>query len=251
MNIILLSDADRSAGDEFIVRDNRAAHIRDILQLDVGDTLHVGFLNGPLGDAVVTSRDSSSVTLEVTEWRRAAPPLYEIDLIIALPRPQTLKKILFIAGMTGVRRLWLIRANRVEKSYFSSPLLNPEERVRFVYEGMMQGRRTRAPEIRVCPLFREFIDKDFLELESSDTKTALRILPDQDEKRTFGNIAKVSGAARYVIAIGPEGGWVPFEVEQFAALGFAPVTLGPWALRVEHAVMGAVSQIELVRSVER
>jgi RsmE family RNA methyltransferase len=50
---------------------------------------------------------------------------------------------------------------------------------------------------------------------------------------------------RAVIAVGPEGGWVPFEIELLEQRGFAPFSLGPRPLRVEVAVayaLGALSR---------
>ena len=43
-------------------------------------------------------------------------------------------------------------------------------------------------------------------------------------------------ARRVALAIGPEGGWVPFEIELLASRGFRPVSLGPRVLRVETVV---------------
>ena len=48
------------------------------------------------------------------------------------------------------------------------------------------------------------------------------------------------------IAIGPEGGWVPFEIEIMKNIGFQSIHLGPWTLRVEHAVTAALAQIILL-----
>jgi RsmE family RNA methyltransferase len=47
-----------------------------------------------------------------------------------------------------------------------------------------------------------------------------------------------------VVAVGPDGGWVPFEVALFEKAGFLPFSLGPRALRVEvavPAVLGALA----------
>jgi 16S rRNA (uracil1498-N3)-methyltransferase len=40
-----------------------------------------------------------------------------------------------------------------------------------------------------------------------------------------------------VVAVGPEGGWTPGEVEAFQAAGFSAVSLGPHVLRAETAAL--------------
>lgn len=52
----------------------------------------------------------------------------------------------------------------------------------------------------------------------------------------------------FVLAIGPEGGWVPPEVELFKAAGFLPFHMGDKILRTETAFIALLSQVALVRS---
>ncbi|MGZ3460670.1 MAG: RsmE family RNA methyltransferase, partial [Archangium sp.] len=54
-------------------------------------------------------------------------------------------------------------------------------------------------------------------------------------------------ASRVVLAVGPDGGWVPFEAELLEAHGFRPVSLGPRILRVETAVPVLLGQLALLR----
>jgi len=57
---------------------------------------------------------------------------------------------------------------------------------------------------------------------------------------------------RIVVAIGPEGGWEPTEVEQAREAGYQICALGPWILRAETAAIAAISivqhQIQILRS---
>jgi RsmE family RNA methyltransferase len=46
-----------------------------------------------------------------------------------------------------------------------------------------------------------------------------------------------------VLAIGPDGGWVPFEIDLLARCGFVPVSLGPRVLRVEVAVSYIIGRV--------
>ncbi|MNG97559.1 16S ribosomal RNA methyltransferase RsmE [compost metagenome] len=45
------------------------------------------------------------------------------------------------------------------------------------------------------------------------------------------------------LAIGPEGGWIPYEVDLLGKAGLAPVQLGDRILRVETAVTALLSRI--------
>jgi 16S rRNA (uracil1498-N3)-methyltransferase len=46
-----------------------------------------------------------------------------------------------------------------------------------------------------------------------------------------------------VLAVGPEGGFSPFEAEAFVGAGFKPVTLGDTILRVENAALYSIAVI--------
>jgi len=51
----------------------------------------------------------------------------------------------------------------------------------------------------------------------------------------------VDQLASVALAIGPEGGWAPEEMQLFAANGWKPVTLGPRILRAETAAIAALA----------
>jgi len=244
VNLILLTERDCVSEINFLVKDFRADHIRTVLQAQPGDSLAVGLVNGPTGVAEVISIDKERVELRCDSWAETADPRPSLQLICALPRPQTVKKILFIAGMCAVKRVWFIRANRVEKSFFHSPVLTELAMQAHLLKGMSQGKQTRLPEIGIHERFRAFVETTLPAILTDDPGT-LRIIPTLD--------AEVPLSERYpretksvLAAVGPEGGWVDFEREQFTALGFQPVTLGRWVLRVEHAITTLIGQIELL-----
>lgn len=49
----------------------------------------------------------------------------KVDLILALPRPQKLAKLLPIISCLGVRRLYIVGANKVEPAYFGKCNFRP------------------------------------------------------------------------------------------------------------------------------
>lgn len=244
MNLILLTEQDQRSESNFFVEDSRAVHIRTVLQAAEGDSLDIGLVNGPVGRAEVAAIGESGIELHCDTWQQLPLPQPAVDLICALPRPQTVKKVLFTAGMCAVRRVFFIRANRVEKSFFHSPLLTDESMRPFLLEGMSQGKQTRLPHITIHERFRPFIENDLTQLLNDDRETT-RLIPTPEAR---SNLAAVwpTGKKSILAAIGPEGGWVDFELQQFESLGFLPIKLGRWVLRVEHAVTTLLGQIELM-----
>jgi RsmE family RNA methyltransferase len=245
MNLIVLTDEDRVDDERFVLSDHRAEHLVRILRVEPGDTVEAGLLNGPAGRAEVTGLTDREVTLKMTELRAILPPSPEIDLICALPRPQTLKKVLLTCGMMGVRRLYLTRANRVERSFYQSPLLSPAAWRPFLLEGMSQGKWTRLPDVEIHDRFRRFFEDALPGREATEDKPGVKLLADLEAPGRLDRLLDRT-ASRVIIAIGPEGGWVPFEIELMERLGFTRFCLSRSVLRVEAAVVAALSQIELV-----
>lgn len=249
MNIIILTDSDWIDDNKYLVSGHRADHIRTILKLQKGDSLEIGLLDGPRGNAIIENIDDKGVLIlleNMLEQVNAGP---NIDIICALPRPQTLKKVLITCGMMQVRRLFLIRANRVEKSYYHSPLLNPENYQPFLIEGLSQGKFTRLPEVKIFERFKPFFEDEFPKIEYDIGESCRKLLPDSEEGTNLNDVFDGS-SHNIILAIGPEGGWVPFEIELMQSLGFKKFSLGPWVLRVEHALTAALAQIEAISSIQ-
>ena len=247
MNLLILTESDSIDKNNYIIKDHRADHVKNILSLKVGDSLEVGLLNGPIGKAIIKSIDVDKIILECEFQKEIKIISPVIDLICALPRPQTLKKVLFTSASMGIRRIHLIRSNRVEKSYFHSPLLKPENYERFLIEGLSQGKLTHMPEVHIHHYFKKYFQDILSDFEKKENSESLRLLPSLDTKKILNDIYnKLSN--RILLAIGPEGGWVPFEIELMKDLGFMEFRLGSWVLRVETALAAVLSQIELVKN---
>ncbi len=251
MNIIILTDNDRMNEGNFLVSDQRAEHIRTILKLQKGDALEVGILNGLRGSGIIEKIDDLGVMIHVENLysKDDKNTLPQVDIICALPRPQTLKKVLITCGMMNVHSLFLIRANRVEKSYYHSPLLNPENYQPYLIEGLSQGKFTRLPEVKIFKRFKPFFEDTFPTIEKQAGSEYIKLLPDSESGVMLNDVYSGNNQ-NIILAIGPEGGWVPFEIELMQGLGFKSFSLGPWILRVEHALTAALAQIEAISSIK-
>ena len=91
------------------------------------------------------------------------------------------------------------------------------------------------PEIRKARLFRPFVEEELPAM--LEGARALVAHPGAPMPGHPGN------AGRCVLAVGPEGGWIPAEVDSFRRAGFEEVGLGPRILRVETAVAALVGRL--------
>jgi RsmE family RNA methyltransferase len=250
MNLILLTESDAIGADRFVVRDERAEHIRSVLKATTGDTVEIGLVNGPTGRARLVKCSADWVELVLEEQWEAPAVEPEVTLICALPRPQTLKKVLSTAASMGVSNLHFIRANRVEKSFFQSTLLEPENYRPFLLEGLSQGKLTHLPQVTLHRRFRPFFEDVWPDIRGRAGDKITALVTDPAAQLAIASAA-VAADRPIALVIGPEGGWVPFELDLMSEQGFEPVSLGRWLMRVEVAVAAALAQVELVLNVRR
>ncbi|MGQ0507587.1 MAG: 16S rRNA (uracil(1498)-N(3))-methyltransferase [Myxococcaceae bacterium] len=227
MNLLLLEPAELTDSGVATLVGRRARHAQEILKLTRGDPLRVGLVGGNVGTAEVLQVSAETLELKVT-LSQPPPPRAGLDLILAIPRPKALKKVLPAVASLGVDRIVLVNAARVEKSYFDSNVVEPPHLRELLLLGLEQARDTRLPELLIRERFRPFVED---ELDSLFPAPRARLVahPAPDAHAP-------TALSPAVVAIGPEGGWVPFELDLLSAQGFRPVSLGPRTLRVETAV---------------
>lgn len=234
MNVILLAPADFVAPRRARLTDGRAGHIRQILQAAPGERIRVGAIDGLLGSGAVTRCDEQAVELDVL-LDQPPPPKLPLTVVLALPRPKMLRRIFRTAAELGVAELILINTYKVEKSYWRSPALAPDTVRGYLLDGLQQSRDTVLPGVRFEPRFKPFVE-DALPALAADT---------------LGLVAHPGVAASCPIAldrpctlaIGPEGGFTPYEVEKLQQAGLQPVRLGERILRVENALTTLVGRL--------
>lgn len=229
MNLLLLDADELDPEGRCRLTGRRRAHAEEVLGVAAGDRLRVGVVGGAVGEGRVISLDSEALTLEVS-LDAAPPPRPGIDLLLALPRPKALKRILPVLSQLGVDRVVLCNAARVEKSYFSSPTLTAEVVRQTLLEGLEQARDTVLPEVLIRERFRPFVED---ELDGLFPGPGRRLLLHPAAPRP---LPARPALGRTLLAVGPEGGWVPFEVELLGRLGFESVSLGPRILRTETLI---------------
>ncbi|RRJ83132.1 16S rRNA (uracil(1498)-N(3))-methyltransferase [Aestuariirhabdus litorea] len=226
MNLILVS-AEELQGNRVQLSDRRLQHLREVHRAAEGELLRVGLIDGPMGSGTLTRLTPALAELELDLDQPPPPPL-PLTLLLALPRPKMLKRILQGISALGIKRLILINSYRVEKSYWQSPWLRPEAIREQLILGLEQARDTRLPEVVLEKRFKPFVEDRLPALAAG--KRCLLAHPGSHQ----GAPHRLQEES--LLAIGPEGGFIPYEVEKLEQAGFSGVHIGPRIQRVENAI---------------
>ncbi len=245
MNLLLLRPPELRGDGTAQLEGRRLAHAREVLGAQAGDVLRVGVREGRVGTAEVLRLDTEALELKVT-LTDAPPPRAAVDLLLAVPRPKALKKVLPAVASLGVDRVFLVNAARVEKSYFDSKVLDPAFIDALFDLGLEQAKDTVPPVLSVHPRLRPFVE-DELDALLRERGTERRLLAHPVPGQASG-VPPLARTERVALAVGPEGGWVPFEVEMLGRFGFHPLSIGPRILRVETAIPTLLGHIEARRT---
>lgn len=235
MNLILLFQDDFVKDRQRVsLRSRRHEHVLKVHRASVGDRLSVGLLNGKIGTGSVTRLDNDTLEMDIVLDRDPPPPL-DVTVILALPRPIVLKRILLSASSMGVKRIFLIHSRRVEKSYWNSPVLDEKKIKEQLILGLEQARDTVMPEVWLRQKFKPFVEDDLPGM----IKGTLPLVAHPGTSEPCPSQVN----RPVTLAIGPEGGFMPYEVEMLEAAGFRSVNIGERILRVETAVPVLLSKL--------
>ncbi|WP_106592265.1 16S rRNA (uracil(1498)-N(3))-methyltransferase [Marinobacterium halophilum] len=234
MNLILLYTSDFKGPHHVRISGRRFQHMRSVHKAQVGERFRVGVLNGLIGLGEVTVLTDQYLELRV-QLNQAPPKPLPLRLIMALPRPKMLKRTLETVATLGVKELWLINSYRVDKSYWSTPILHADTLREHLLLGLEQAGDTRLPNVYLRKRFKPFVED---ELPAIARNTRALVAHPYD-----ATPCPAATAEPTTLAIGPEGGFIAYEVNKLREAGLEPIHLGPRILRVETAVPVLLSRL--------
>ncbi|WP_224416448.1 16S rRNA (uracil(1498)-N(3))-methyltransferase, partial [Modicisalibacter tunisiensis] len=163
------------------------------------------------------------------------PAALPVHLVLALPRPRMLARTLEHVTALGVKQLTLLHTRRVEKSYWQSPELDPARIHDHLVLGLEQAGDTMLPTVTVERRFRPFVEDRLPAL--LDGRRGLLAHPGMPDPCPRGLSEPCT------LLVGPEGGFIPYEVERLREAGCEGIHLGERILRVETAVTALLARL--------
>lgn len=234
MNIVLLNANQDCSSDIWSIEDQRQIkHLNQHLQLTAGDTLKVGVRDGQRYLTEVQSITAQQIMLRPIQTE-SVPNKVPVHLILALPRPKVLRRMIMDAVTLGVERISLIHSYRVDKSYWQSPFLQQLDD--YVTLGLEQAGDTIVPEIQLYKRFKPFVE-DVLPTLISEQRPAYVAHPYAEQSMPH---AIAHGCN---LIVGPEGGFIPYEIELLKKNGCQAMSLGNRILRTETAVSNILGRL--------
>ncbi len=233
MNLLLLKP-EQVTQQTAKVSGRQLENLTAVQRAQVGDSVRIGLLNGLMGEAIISALSSTQATLEIN-LDTPPPPVTPLSLILALPRPKMLRRTLQSIAAMGIKEIYLVNSSRVEKSFWQSPFLQPQAIEEQLILGLEQARDTLMPNLHIRKRFKPFVEDELGEIIKGSKALVAHPVTEVP--------CPINCTSPVTLAIGPEGGFIPYEVELLRSVGFDAVHLGPRILRVEVAVPALISRL--------
>lgn len=226
MNIVLLDPRQTETELWSITSTRQLEHLQQHLQIQVGDTLKVGIREGQRYLTEIVEISEKAVRLKPLQ-EEAVPEKLPVTLIVALPRPKVLRRLIMDSVTLGVEKIILLHSYRVDKSYWQTPFL--QQLNHYIELGLEQAGDTVAPKIELYKRFKPFVEDILPGLISTDCP-AYVAHPYAQQAMPFAIEHPCT------IVIGPEGGFIPYEVDLLIKNGCQAVSLGNRIIRTETVI---------------
>ena len=209
---------------------DQAAHLARVLRAEPGQIFDV-VANGFLHRAEITSVSDSEVVFTLHEELEADAAL-PVHLLLAVFKFDHMEWGIEKATELGAERITPVLARRTEKHLSQAAAKRVERWRRIVREAAQQSRRSDVPTVD---------DPQTLKAALQSVSAETRLLLAETEQGNTIATALQQASQSVALAVGPEGGWTPEEMQLFTEHGWKHVTLGPRILRAETAAIAGLA----------
>jgi 16S rRNA (uracil1498-N3)-methyltransferase len=219
------------AGARVALAPDEARHARRVLRLREGEAVCLFDGKGLAWEGAIESVDGDRVAVTLTRpAENSAEPRLTLELHQGLCRADRMEWILQKGTELGLASLHCHPTRRSELDEVGAKRLERWRRI--VTEAAKQSGRDRIPEI---------VEHSAGLPPATDGIPSFVATLDEAAPALAAAAASVAGASRVRLAVGPESGFEPAEVEAAIEAGWRPVQLGPRTLRAETAAVVAIA----------
>ncbi|HEY6350435.1 MAG TPA: RsmE family RNA methyltransferase [Candidatus Angelobacter sp.] len=221
--------ADRVAGNRAWLTDNNAEHLTRVLRAKPGQKFDIA-VEGVVREGTVTTVSTDQVEFELGATIQPSP-LPEISVLLSIYKFDRLEWAIEKLTELGVARIFPVISRRTEAHLAKAAEKRVERWRKIALEAAQQSRRTEPLEIVSPVKLKEAI---------TTTKGCGIVLDEGEEDSSLKGTLRECKPPLW-LALGPEGGWIPEEIELFRQNGWKTASLGGTILRAETAAIAAAA----------
>jgi 16S rRNA (uracil1498-N3)-methyltransferase len=224
-------------GETVVLPEDEARHLVSVLRLGPGAVVAVFDGQGREYRAVVDRVERTTVRVRPLEAVAPAPePAVRLTVALAVLKGERMDDAVRDLAMMGAAAIQPIASSRTALSPGTLARGRAAARWRRIaVASVKQCRRAVVPQIADPVSFATMVEGD-------RSERRLILVEPSAASPARGALESLVGGppASALIAIGPEGGWSPDEIQRAIARGFTPITLGRRTLRADAVPIVAI-----------
>lgn len=232
MNLLILENSEHIQNQSYILTGRKKDHLINHLNVLPGQRLKAGLVNHSLGEAIIQTILPNKIFIDYTVNEVIKlQKTQNFAIFFAFQRPQTIKKILHLAGCAGLNQINFFISAKSQKSYSTSPVWLYNNIHEELIKGMEQCGNILLPTVKI------------LDTQPDFTQFNLKILLDTKGRFIKEKLFGVDGTDTAIV-VGPEAGFRANEIDNYLANGFIQLKLSKLMLRTEFALAYLLARIE-------
>lgn len=235
MTCRLFIDHELATGNSIELPADQGHYLRSVMRLGADEpvTLFNGHGGEFRGTVEILSRDHSSIHVDsYLDVNREMP--CHVHIVQAACRSEKIDSILQKGTELGAASFHIVRSERSSLKLDGNRLDKRMQRwQKIIIEAAEQSERTAMPTLTWHNKLDQTPAAGYCYSLHPETATQWR-----DERE------RIVTANEITLAIGPEGGWSPRDIELLGSLGFSNLTFGPRVMRTETAAPALLAAIQ-------
>lgn len=245
MRFVLVTEAAKS-GPKAVLRldEEKCSHLKRVLRLEWNEPLCVLDGAGRLFAGLFEKSGASGAHVRLQNIERTEPAPVPLELVIGLPKNATMDWLVEKAVECGVTAIHPVVTSRSVVKVDSKESAKYVRRWQAIIDGAVeQSERLWRPEVSAPVRWEEYLAQNASHANTIAFLSELRHGSQTDEaamSEVWSQLSKTAQGPMRVL-IGPEGGFNDAEREEMTRCSFTLVSLGKTVLRVETAVISALT----------